>query len=83
MSALQDDPFADGGELGKAAFTIEDTDGAFTATMAAQHPEATYWRRRPPTWHLDVKASYGGLDEEFLLTGEQFERVSCHFLRSA
>jgi len=61
-----------------SAFTIHDPDGKFAQLVAKTyngHDIGRVWGRRPKTWHLEVKASYGGLDDEFSLTWDQFERV--------
>lgn len=61
------------------AFTIRDTHGLFAAALAQKYPDVSkLLGRKPDTWYLEVKASYGGLTDEFSLTWEQFERVrSC------
>jgi hypothetical protein len=58
------------------AFTIRDTDGIFARALAKSYPDVSkLLGRKPNKWYLEVKASYGGLAEEYTLTWEQFERV--------
>jgi hypothetical protein len=74
-------PFVQEDEKPGPAFTIRDADGIFAAAVAQAYPDVSklLGRRRPDTWYLEVKASYGGLANEFTLTWEQFERVrSCY-----
>jgi len=60
-----------------SAFTIEDRNGQYIDLFAKSGiPEARSWRSRPPTWHIEVKSTRRGLNEEFSLTPAQFERVS-------
>jgi hypothetical protein len=62
-----------------AAFTIpDDPTHKFARILAQQYGQNAnnIWQRAPKKWHLEVKASYGGMSDEFSLTWEQFERVS-------
>ena len=69
-------PFVPAGDESVPAFAIRDAGGEFAQALARAYPEVSrIWGRRPKTWYLEVKASYGGLGEEFSLTWEQFERV--------
>ena len=40
--------------------------------------DAAAWKSRPPVWHLEVKTTVGGRDDEFPISGAEFERVSGH-----
>ena len=67
----------------RPAFTIRDTDGLFACALAKSYPDVSrLLGRKPNTWYLEVKASYGGLAEEFTLTWEQFERVRDYHFQS-
>ena len=62
---------------GLSAFTIKDTQGAWTEIVARSgYPEAGAWKTRPPTWHIEVKTTKGPLAEEFTLSAAQFEKAS-------
>jgi len=59
-----------------APFTVQDTEGAVTEDICdLGYPPARFWISRPPVWHIEVKVTAGGEDEEFLLSNVEFDRV--------
>ncbi|KAF8849378.1 hypothetical protein BDZ45DRAFT_237480 [Acephala macrosclerotiorum] len=69
-------PFISADGKSGPAFMIRDSDGIFTRKLTVEYPDiAKLLGRNPNTWYLEVKASYGGLAEEFSLTWEEFERA--------
>ena len=43
--------------------------------MLTPWTEAAAWESRPPTYHLEVKSSLGGLHSDFSLEAKEFDRV--------
>jgi hypothetical protein len=69
------------GERDESSFTLVDTGGLFTTVVARSgYPDAQAWKRRPPTWHLEVKSTRSGLSEKFYFSTEQFEKVCLNSL---
>lgn len=69
---------------GLAAFTIKDTQGAWTEIVAASgFPEARAWKSRPPTWHIEVRTTKNSLGEEFTLSAAQFDKVGFFYYTPA
>ncbi|KAF8849225.1 hypothetical protein BDZ45DRAFT_240473 [Acephala macrosclerotiorum] len=59
-----------------AAFVFSDTSGSFTQLLAShEFPTAKNWITRPPTYHIDVKATRGDLKSEFVISQQEFERA--------
>jgi len=63
-------------ENNHASFTLPDPSGTFTAfLMYAGNPEAAAWESRPPTYHLEVKSTLGGLHSNFVFETAEFSRA--------
>jgi hypothetical protein len=58
-----------------APFTIDDSSGDLTSFLSKLTNVAESWASKPPTYHLDVKATSGGLLESFNMSWEEFERA--------
>ncbi|KAE9371829.1 hypothetical protein N431DRAFT_559247 [Stipitochalara longipes BDJ] len=66
-------------------FSFSDVVGTFTQLLAAKPTDYSYlssagnmlkgWLTRPPTYHLDVKTTRGGLKEEFEVSGAMVKRA--------
>ena len=59
----------------KASFTIDDSNGIFTAWLTRLTESAESWQAKPPTYHLEVKTTKGGLGDEFKFHHGEFLRV--------
>ncbi|KAI9054809.1 hypothetical protein LZ554_001954 [Drepanopeziza brunnea f. sp. 'monogermtubi'] len=59
-----------------STFKFPDPSGAFTHLLAqTAYPPAVHWTAQPPTYHIDVKSSVGGLASEFAVTGAELRRA--------
>jgi hypothetical protein len=67
-------PF-EGPHSSHAAFTISDTSSAFTQFLTKLTKSADSWLAKPPTYHLEVKTTAGGLLDEFNLSHGEFVRA--------
>ena len=60
-----------------ASFTIDDQTSALTLYLTNFTDSAESWVAKPPIYHLQVKTTKGGLGDEFTVSSNKFERVSC------
>ena len=66
-----------GAENAASTFTIPDHSGMLTAFLIRSDAVDAEFRniKPPPTYHLEVKSSRGGIESGFTLESAQFERV--------
>jgi hypothetical protein len=58
-----------------ASFTIDDSAGVFTEFLTKVTKVAEGWLSKPPTYHLEVKTTAGGLLDEFNMSHMEFVRA--------
>jgi hypothetical protein len=58
-----------------ANFTIDDSAGTFTQFLTKLTKSAECWLSKPPTYHLEVKTTAGGLLVQFNLSHTEFIRA--------